>query len=130
MKRDWYDSAYCEYIKQKKAGDEAGIYSWAKLELAQQILNLLDLAEGCPKHPGYKGKLQPRTDCGGCKRVYAARQNLQLTAYIENLFELSTLEVNRMREELLKVLDMLSAYDGMQNVTDALSYVLMYLGEE
>lgn len=62
--------------------------------------------------------------------MYAARQNLQLTAYIENLFELSTLEVNRMREELLKVLDMLSAYDGMQNVTDALSYVLMYLGEE
>lgn len=31
---------------------------------------LVLLAKGCPKHPAYRGKRPPRTDCPGCQAIY------------------------------------------------------------
>jgi len=35
------------------------------------------LATGCTKHPAYKAKQRPRTECLVCKKMYESRQKLK-----------------------------------------------------
>ena len=42
-------------------------------ELERQLTQALALAEGCQKHPSYRGVRKPTADCPQCREVYRQR---------------------------------------------------------